>query len=117
MKTYIIDLDVLTPNLFRDLIGFVLSRGLNFRKIDLVSSGNVGQSLVIELANKSEETLLKTFLNDLDLASPIILGNGNKATIDGKKIGVFSQVREVSSYPSYWVDRSSGKKFALVQGV
>jgi hypothetical protein len=116
MKTFIIDIDALTGELFRDLIGFVLSNGINFRKIELVSGDKVGQSLVVEFTSKSEETALKEFLKEQGIASPIILGNGNKATLDGKKLGIFSQVREVSGLPSYWLDRTSGKKFALLQG-
>lgn len=116
MKTFIIDIDALTPELFKDLIGFILSRGINFRKIELVSGDKIGQSLVVEFSSRSEETALKEFLKEQGISSPIVLGNGNKATLDGKKLGVFSQVREVSGLPSYWLDRTSGKKFALLQG-
>lgn len=117
MKTYIIDLDAITTDIFKSLIGFVLSRGLAFRKIDIISSGKVGQSIVIELANKAEETLLKQFLGELGIASPIVIDNAGKAKLDGKNIGLFSQVRDINGLASFYLDRTSGKKFAIQGGI
>jgi hypothetical protein len=36
MKTFFIDLDSLSHDTFKNLIGFVLTVGLKFRKIDLI---------------------------------------------------------------------------------
>lgn len=116
LKTYLIDIDALQNESFKELVGFVLTIGLAFRKIDLISGENTGQCLVIELATKGEETALRRFLNDVGAASPIVIKNDNKATLDGKKLGYFSQVRDVTSFASYYVDKTSGKKFALIQG-
>lgn len=117
MKTYLIDLDGVCQDTFRSLAGFVLSRGLNFRKIDLVTAGKTGASLVVELANKAEETLLNEFLKDMSIPSPVIIDNAGKAKLDGKKLGIFCQVRDVQGLTSFYLDRSSGKKFAIQGGV
>jgi hypothetical protein len=117
MKTYFIDLDVLTSELFKDLIGYVLKKGIAFRKIDLVTQNKTGQTLVIESANRSEETALKAFLEELGIATPIIVGNDNKAKLGDKKLGKFCQVSDISGLASYYLDRSSGKKFTLISGV
>lgn len=117
MKTYIIDLDVLTSEVFRSLIGFILSRGINFRKIDLFSSGRIGQSLVIEVIGKAEETLLKAFLKELNIASPIIVSDNGAAKLDGKKLGTFCQVKTTEGLASFYLDKTSGKKFAIQGGI
>lgn len=116
MKTIIIDLDALTPHLFKEIVGFVLRTGLNFRKIDFVTQGKTSQSLVVELATKGEEKALNAFLKAQGIATPITVKNDNKAVLGRNKLGTFCQVQNVDGLASYWLDRTSGKKFALIQG-
>jgi hypothetical protein len=117
MKTFFIDLDVLFPETFKSLIGFVLKTGMNFRKIDLVTQNKTTQTLVVETATKGEETALKAFLEREGIATPITIGNANKANLGNKKLGIFSQVEDVSGLNSYYLDKSTGKKFTLISGV
>ena len=116
MKTLIIDLDSLTPELFKEVIGFTLRVGLNFRKIDLVTPGRTGQNLVVEIATRGEDKAFTTFLTGLGIASPIVVKSDNKAVLNGKKLGKFTQVSQVEGLNSYYLDRSTGKKFAVIQG-
>ena len=90
---------------------------MNFRKIDLVTQNKTSQTLVIETSTKGEETALKAFLDKESIAIPITIGNANKANLGTKKLGTFSQVEDVSGLNSYYLDKSTGKKFTLISGV
>lgn len=113
MKTYLIDLDGINPETFKELMGFVLTAGLNFRKLDQKTESGTGRTLFIELATKSEETALKAFLERQGIASPVIIGNANKASLDGKKLGVFSSIE--NPIGNYYQDKTTGRKFAIVR--
>jgi hypothetical protein len=113
MKTYLIDLDGINPDTFKNLMGFILMIGLNFRKLDQKTESGTGRTLFVELATKSEEKALKEFLDKEAIASPIIIGNANKANLEGKKLGVFSAV--TSPIGTYYQDNKTGKKFAIVR--
>ena len=115
MKTIIIDLDAIHEPIVSELTGFVNRQGINFRKIEQVTGSKLGSSLVLELATRSENSALKAFLSEQGIASPLVIGNGNKATLDGKKLGKFCHVKETSGLARYWQDKSTGKKFALIQ--
>ena len=112
MKTYIIDLYGINSETFKEIMGFTLTVGLNFRKLDQKTESGTGRTLFIELATKSEETALKAFLERQGIAAPIIVGNANKASLDGKKLGVFSIVND--SAGNYYQDKTTGKKFSIV---
>lgn len=114
MKTFLIDLDGLAPEIFKELMGFILTIGLNFRKVDQRTESGTGRTLFVELATKSEEKALKEFLSKQNIASPIVIGNENKASLNGKSIGIFSQVNQVDG--NYYLDTTTGKKFAIVRG-
>ena len=62
MKTFFIDLDSLSPEKFKQLIGFILTTGLSFRKIDLVKSEKVNSTLVVETETRAEERSFNEFL-------------------------------------------------------
>jgi hypothetical protein len=113
MKTFIIDLDGINPETFKDLMGFILTVGLNFRKLDRKSESGTGRTLFVELATKSEEVALKKFLDKQGIIAPIIIGNANKASQEGKKLGIFSLVSSAST--DCYLDNTTGKKFAIVR--
>ena len=113
MKTYLIDLDGISPETFQGLMGFVLVLGLNFRKLDQKAESGTGRTLFVELATKSEETALKAFLDKQGVSVPVIIGNANKASLSGKKLGVFSLVENPAG--AYYQDKTTGKKFAIVR--
>jgi hypothetical protein len=113
MKTYLIDLDGISSETFKELMGFILTVGLNFRKLDQKTESGTGRTLFVELATKSEETALKAFLERQGVVIPIVIGNANKASLDGKKLGVFSSID--NPIGSYYQDKTTGKKFAIVR--
>jgi hypothetical protein len=113
MKTYLIDLDGIDSEIFKILMGFVLTIGLNFRKVDQKTESGTGRTLFVELATKGEETALKTFLEKQSITPPIIIGNANKANLAGKTLGVFSLVEDPKG--NYYQDKTTGKKFAIVR--
>lgn len=113
MKTYLIDLDGINPETFKELMGFILTAGFNFRKLDQKTESGTGRTLFVELATKSEETALKAFLERQGIALPIVIGNANKASLDGKKLGVFSAVDDPIG--NYYQDKTTGKKFSIVR--
>lgn len=112
MKTFLIELDNISPEVFKELMGFILTVGLNFRKIDKMESSGTGKTLFVELATKSEEKALNEFLDKQGIPKPIVIGNANKAILDGKKIGTFSAVNDVSAE---YLDKSTGRKFSIVR--
>jgi hypothetical protein len=113
MKTYLIVLDGINPETFQGLMGFILVIGLNFRKLDQKTESGTGRTLFVELVTKSEETALKTFLDKQGVPVPVIIGNANKASLGGKKLGVFSSIE--TPIGSYYQDKTTGKKFAIVR--
>jgi hypothetical protein len=112
MKTFIIDIDGLANDLSKELMGFVLTIGLNFRKIDSSLSGRV---LIIELSSKVEENALKQFLANNNIRQRVTIGSDNKAIVDGRKAGVFTQVKSTEGLSEYYSDKSTGKKFTIVK--
>ena len=112
MKTYLINLDGIDSEIFKNLMGFILTAGLNFRKVDQKTESGTGRTLFVELATKGEETALKAFLEKQNVTLPIIIGTANKANLAGKKLGVFSQVE--NPIGNYYQDKTTGKKFAIV---
>lgn len=115
MKTFIIDLDGMSSELSRELMGFVLTIGLNFRKIDQCLSSKTGRTLLVELETRAEEKALRQFLDNNFIGQPITIGNDNKANLNGKKVGVFTQVSNTDGLSNFYLDKSTGKKFTLVK--
>jgi len=111
MRTEIIDLDGISPELFKELMGFTLTVGLNFRKLDQKTESGTGRALFIELATKAEEKALNELLTKLGVTPPIFIGNANKASLNGKKLGVFEQVE---SSGARYLDKTTGKAFSIV---
>jgi len=105
MKTFLIDLDGISPEVFKELIGFILTAGLNFRKLDQRIESRTGRTLFVEVETRAEEKALKE-------VSPIIIKNENKAVLDGKIIGTFCQTNRGDNC---YVDNLTGKKFTIVR--
>jgi hypothetical protein len=112
MKTFFVDLDTLSSETFREVIGFILTVGLNFRKIDLIKLDKAYRVLVIECASKAEERGLKSFLEKHKVSEPIVIDGTNKANLGFKRLGALKQVgtRQVSDY---YLDKTTGKKFII----
>ena len=112
MKAFIIDINGLSNDSSKELMGFVLTIGLNFRKIDNSLSGRV---LIIELSSKVEENALKQFLANNNIRQKVTIGNENRAIIDGKRAGVFTLVKSTDGLSEFYSDNSTGKKFTIVK--
>ena len=112
MKTAIIDLDNISLELFKELMGFTLTVGLNFRKLDQKTESGTGRALFIELATKAEEKALNELLNKLGITPPVIIGSGNKAVSGGKKLGTFKQTETTNAQ---YLDKTTGKAFSIVR--
>lgn len=116
MKTFLIDLDSLSPEVFRELLGFILTVGLNFRKIDLVRDNvTTSRSLVVETATKAEEKGLNDFLAKNEVEKPISILNNNKATVGIKVLGTFKQLGKNATAELYYQDKSTGKRFVITK--
>jgi hypothetical protein len=114
MSTFIINLDELSSEKFREIIGFILRVGLNFRKIDLVKDDKTSSSLIVEVETKTEEKSFSDFLNKNDVHNPMNILSDNNVTIGLKVIGKFKQLGENAKSSTYYQDKSTGRKFVIV---
>lgn len=116
MKTYFISISELEPETFKKLLGFTLTVGLNFRKIEFISNEKkVSDVLVIEIASKIEEKALKKFLEESFISVKFTVDTANKAKNGLKKVGNFCEVIS-NDNDSYYLDKKTGKRFTIVQG-
>jgi hypothetical protein len=114
MKTFIINLDELSPERFKEVIGFILSVGLNFRKLELVKDDKAVSSLIVEVETKTEEKSFSDFLKKNDVSTPMTILSNNNVTIGLKVIGKFKQLGENAKSNAYYHDKSTGRKFVIV---
>jgi hypothetical protein len=113
MKTIFIDLNII-PELRRDLVGFVLSQGYNFRQIERVNADGTNSVLVIEAGNKTEEKALNAFLKKAKLSVSMVVENDGKAGKSGKKLGTFREALTPSKDKGFFKDKTTGKTFEVV---
>jgi hypothetical protein len=114
MKTFFIDLDSLSHDTFKNLIGFVLTVGLKFRKIDLIKDEKSTSTMVIETETKGEEKGLHEFLKKNEVDSPITILSNNNATVGLKVIGKLKQLPIEKTSSVFYLDKSTGKRFVIV---
>ena len=111
MKTIFIDLNIL-PETKKDLLGFLLTQGYNFRKVELINSLGNSQQFVVETGNKREQLALNAFLKQAKVSISLMIESSGKAGLKGKKLGTFKEISgDVST--SHYLDKSTGKKFAV----
>lgn len=115
MKTFFIDLDSLSSEVFKELLGFTLTVGLKFRKIDLIKDDKTSRVLVIEVETKAEDKALNDFLNKNDIENPITISKTNKASINSKEIGILKQLGKNAIRETYYQDKSTGKRFIITK--
>ena len=113
MKTFIIDLDGIDSSIFKELMGFVLTIGLNFRKLDKKAESGTSRTLFVETETKKEVEKLEKFLKESGFCSFSIVHDDMKATQNDKTIGIFSQLHGDSK--EYYLDNSTGKRFSIVR--
>lgn len=102
MKTYIINDE-------KEVLGHAITHGLAFRRVNKVNEEKTSKVLFLEVSTVSEDKALKELLNELNLI-PIVIGNKNEASQNGKKVGVFKQVE---SNEGTYLDNTTGKRFSI----
>ena len=111
MKTIFIDLNIL-PEISKELLGFLLTQGYNFRKVEFISQLQRSQTIVIECGNKREEKALNAFLKRVKVSIALMVENSGKAGLKGKKLGRFTELSG-NVKVSHYLDKSTGKRFAI----
>lgn len=92
MKTYLIDLTDLNNDQCKELLGFALTVGLNFRK---VSNKEQGKTLFLEVESIREETSLKKLLTQLSIQDNTFINNKDNSVLKNfKRIGFFKKVED-----------------------
>jgi hypothetical protein len=77
--------------------------------VNKVNEEKTSKVLFLEVSTVSEDKALKELLNELNLI-PIVIGNKNEASQNGKKVGVFKQVE---STEGTYLDNTTGKRFSI----
>ncbi len=111
MKTIFIDLNIL-PEISKELLGFLLTQGYNFRKVEFISQLQKSQTIVIECGNKRDELALNKFLKQAKVSISLMVESSGKAELKGKKLGNFKELSG-DVVISHYLDKSTGKKFAV----
>lgn len=114
MKTFFIDLDSLSPENNRDLLGFILTVGLKFKKIELIKNNVANKTLVVETETLAESKALSEFFTKRELSAPITVLANNKATIGLKSIGKLKQLGDKAMAQAYYLDKTTGKRLIIV---
>lgn len=114
MKTFFIDYDGLSQENRRDLLGYVLTNGLNYRKIDFIKADETTKALVVETQTSDEIKALEAFLNEREVPKQITVLSSNKATIGTKTIGKLKILGESATAQAYYKDNTTGKRFVIV---
>jgi hypothetical protein len=113
MKTLILDLSSLEKEITRELLGFTLTLGLNFRKINKIENEQLKDVLFIELLTAREEKTIKEFLTENRIINFLVIGKNNSVKDNGKTLGVFRSTQKTNNV---FLDKSTGKKFEIVKG-
>lgn len=110
MKTYVIELENFDSDLIKELMGFILTSGVNFRKLELITPEKTKKVLFVELISKKEINVLELFFSKNNITCPLFVRNDFKAILNGKVIGIFKPIEK--EMKSYFVD--NGKKFSIL---
>lgn len=112
MSTFILDLSKLDQQVIKEILGFSLTVGLNFKKLNLVDLEITKDVLFVETETKAEEKSLKKLLNDLNVSNDIINAN-NKVVSNNKRLGVFLKTKDNTK--PFFVDKTTGNTFKIVK--
>lgn len=113
MKTLVLDLTSLEKEVSRNVIGFLLTIGLNFRKVNKIEENQTKDVLFIELETTREEKALKNALLENKILNYLIIGKDNQVKSGNKKLGSFKTVSDIET--NIFLDKSTGKKFQIVR--
>jgi hypothetical protein len=115
MKTFFIDLDSISSESFREVLGYVLTVGFKFRKIDLIKDSITSRILVVETETRTEEKSFKDFLKKNEIVEPITVLNNRKALVGLKTIGNLKQLEKNETAGVFYLDKTSGKRFVITK--
>jgi hypothetical protein len=113
MKTLILDLTSLEKEVSRNVLGFLLTIGLNFRKVNKIENDQTKDVLFIEIESSREEKALKNILAENKILNYLIIGKDNQVKDGSKKLGSFKLVSDINS--NGFLDKTTGKKFQIVR--
>lgn len=114
MKTFFIDYESLTVEQRRDILGYILTNGLNHRKIDFIKADDINKALVVEAQSGDELKAFEAFLNANDIPKQITISANNKATIGTKVLGKLKLLGENVIAQKYYKDNTTGKRFVII---
>lgn len=113
MRTSFIDITTLDKEIIRDLMGFVLTVGLNFRKVNFIEKDNsIKDLLLVETEMRKEEKALKDKLMTLNIAEMMSSNDKNEIIKDKKRVGILTL--NANSENDHILDKSTGRKFSVV---
>jgi ABC-type nitrate/sulfonate/bicarbonate transport system substrate-binding protein len=107
MKTIFIDI----AENRKELSGFLLTHGYNFRQVDFVQGSISSKVLVVEAGNKKEEKALKAFIQAAKASVCLVVEKSGKAGLKGKKLGTFQEGKFLGGY---YLDKTTGKTYGVV---
>jgi len=113
--TFLVNLDEITMDTCKELIGFILTIGLNFRKIDRRLDDKTEKILFIETETEKEKNALSDFLYNLEMSEITKIDNENKVFLNEARIGIFKRM-ENEIKGDHFVDLSTNKKFKIIKG-
>ena len=114
MRTIFLDITTLDKEIIRDLMGFTLTVGLNFRKVNFIEKDNtIKDLLLIETETRKEEKALKDKLMTLNIPEMMSSNDKNEIIKDKKRIGILTLNN--NSENNYILDKSTGRKFSVVR--
>jgi hypothetical protein len=107
MKTIFIDI----ADNRKEVSGFLLTNGYNFRQIDFVQGDKSNKVFVVEAGKGKDEKALKAFIQEAKASVRLVVEKSGKAGKDGKKLGVF---KEGQFLGGYYLDKTTGKTYGVV---
>lgn len=114
MRTIFLDITTLDKEIIRDLMGFTLTVGLNFRKVNFIEKDNtIKDLLLIETETRKEEKALKDKLMTLNIPEMMSSNDKNEIIKDKKRIGILTLNN--NSENNHILDKSTGRKFSVVR--
>jgi hypothetical protein len=109
IKTYLLN----SENQDQQILGFLLTSGLNFKKVDLVTNDKSNSVFFVETTNSQDEKNINSFVKENDLQKPKTILSNNKVTNGLKVIGTFKKLGDKAKRDIYFLDKSTNNKFVI----
>ena len=109
VKTYLIEAE----NQDQQINSFLLTNGLNFRKVNFFVNEASNFVFFVEVSNQEDEKLLVNFVKNNDLKKPKTILSNNKVMSGLKVLGTFKKLDEKAKRTEYFLDKSTNNKFVI----